>query len=316
VEPTPVANCSKYNAIIDKCSECNEYFFLNSKENKCINNPDGIPGCEKYKSKLTCGVCRDDMYLLGNKCVMSVTRVDGCAKYESEGICQMCKSTHLKVGNECIKKNNIFCEIWKDIDNCESCAPLKVLKMVDQKMTCVSISILNCEASVMNGNVENCLKCKQKMVPSEDKLSCISPPTEITDCLIYNPESPLDSPKCDRCIDKRVLSKSKYKCTAPPQITTGSCLHGVELEKNKCMHCGAGHHFDGEGCVSCGGEGCLSCDVTNPEKCFVCLPKYTMSISGSCKVTFVEDNTGMTPLWRMMYVLMIGLLFIFEGNRD
>jgi hypothetical protein len=307
---TSVGYCFKYNSPANKCSECHENFFLDSNNNKCIPNPDGIAGCEKYKSRTICEICKDEMYLEGKKCIRNDIKVDGCAKYESEGVCKKCKSSHLMTQNGCQMKINTSCALWKDINNCASCPASMVLKNVDNKETCVSISIYYCEVAVMNGEVENCMKCEGKLIPSEDKQSCISITKEITDCLTYDPTSSPDTPKCEKCINKRVLSKTKEQCIDSPGIKSGSCVHGKEFFENKCVHCQPGYQFDGEQCVICGGEGCLACDITNPEKCFVCLPKYTMSIFGVCKQTFVDDVGGMVFLWNFMYVLMVNVLFM------
>ena len=308
-DPTSVKNCKEYNAPIDKCSTCEDMFFYDSENNSCVANPDGIPGCTKYSSRTECVECGEGMFVDNKKCKMSETAVDNCFEYKMEGKCMTCKSTHFLVGEACEQITNTTCLKNKDVDNCETCAAKKVLKKVGERDECVSLSITNCEEGEMQGESMICTKCKESMLPNDDKLSCVAPDTAITDCLAYDQSSTKASPLCYRCKDNMILSMSKNKCS---EMEANKCLHAKELKSNVCMYCGPGRVYKDGDCVECGGQGCLSCDIVDSEKCFVCKPQYSMKTKGVC----VETNPDTRPIHAFIsnafylllsMVLMIGL---------
>lgn len=290
VDPKAVEGCESYNASVNKCSKCKENMFLDEKENKCLKNPDGIPGCQDYSARTSCEACKDGMYLKDNKCMMSETKVDHCAKYNADGECKMCLDSHLLVQNKCEQKNKSACAKWKDVDNCEACPKDKVLKKVGEQDDCVALGITNCEEGKLDGESILCTKCKEKMLPAADGLSCVVPATAIVGCQNYDQMSSKDAPKCERCEINRILSVSRESCKSASQISDGSCDRGKELAENKCMYCQPGNRFDKEEnkCVPCGGEGCLECDYTDSEKCFLCRTGYSMKVFGECEAPTPE----------------------------
>jgi hypothetical protein len=313
VAPTNVDNCSEYNAAINKCSACSDNFFLDAGDNECISNPDGIPGCKQYSSRTTCSGCGEDMYVKDNKCVLAETKVEGCYSYKEDGKCLKCQSTHLIVGDTCSEILNTSCATWKDVDNCESCASNKVLKKVSEKDQCVSLTISNCDQGEMSGEDMICLKCASGKLPSADKKSCVSPDTAIEGCQDYMQSSSKESPKCERCEERKLLNVSQTECTTSEILKEGKCLHAQVLKENKCMYCGVGKMFEDGNCVSCGGEGCLACDVTDSEKCFVCLPQYSMKTKGVCTLTYPDVKPISVSILNAFYM---GIMMMFILGRS
>ena len=192
--------------------------------------------------------------------------------------------------------------------------PKKVLQKVNEKDECVNLTITDCEQGIMDADNMTCIKCIDGKLPASDKLTCVSPTTAITDCLRYDQSSDKDSPICKRCEDSKMLNITGNECSSPDQITSGNCLHGKQLSDLKCMQCSAGYAHDGTSCVSCGGNGCLICNEKDNEKCFVCKPLFTMSISGVCEPTYPKSPTSVMIL-NSMFLSMI-MLMIFKYNSD
>lgn len=314
VDPTSVENCETYNAAENKCATCKENMFLDAEQNKCLNNPDGIPGCQDYSARNTCQTCKDGMYLKDNKCAMSQSKVDNCAKYASEGVCMTCLETFLMVQDKCEKTNNTTCASWKDVDNCQSCAKDKVLKKVGEQEECVSLGIDNCEEGQMDGENIICTKCKEKMLPEADGLSCVVPTDAIIGCQNYDQTSSKDAPKCEQCEIKRILSVSRDKCNSSSHISDGTCSRGKELADIKCMYCQAGNVFDRveNKCVPCGGKGCLECDLVDLEKCFLCKSGYSMKVFGECEAPPVFPKFASKLEMLCFGVLVILSFFKFD----
>jgi hypothetical protein len=165
----------------------------------------------------------------------------------------------------------------------------------------------------MNGEDMICSKCASGKLPSADKKSCVSPDTAIAGCRDYKQSSSKESPKCERCEDRKLLNFAQTECTPAEILKGGKCLHAKVLGENKCMECGVGKMFEDGKCVSCGGKGCMVCDVVDPEKCFVCLPEYSMKTKGVCIVTYPETKPISVSILNAFY---LGIMMVFILGRS
>lgn len=87
-QSTTVENCSEYSAF-DKCSVCDENYYLNS-DYTCTKYPtQQIEGCESYASDTKCAACETGKCFLNGLC-KEQTHIENCAEYDQDTNCRLC----------------------------------------------------------------------------------------------------------------------------------------------------------------------------------------------------------------------------------
>lgn len=74
----------------DKCKVCKPGHFLQTDKSSCVAFPQGIFGCEVYRSKVSCEKCRTQFYLKDELCYQIKTEITDCVDYDDEGVCKVC----------------------------------------------------------------------------------------------------------------------------------------------------------------------------------------------------------------------------------
>ena len=209
-------NCS--TSIYGICTECSYGFYLNKKNNSCLLSKDQFLYCKESIDEKYCETCNDFYYLSEDKRCL---RAKNCEK-TGEFDCEKCsKGYFLTENNACSNTDNCK-NAHFETGYCNECIKGFYLDLKDRKCK----SNKKDEDYKFCKEVENsCIKCEQGYIMSDDN-RC----TTTTNCA----ES--ENGICDFCSSFFYLAKDK-RCTR-----VENCLNSNELYE--CIECEDNFYYD------------------------------------------------------------------------
>ena len=318
-----IENCEVLSLTSDACSVCSEGYYIRD-DGSCKIYPLGIPFCQEYITNEICLLCKPNTYLTEDRCAQMPEDelIENCEYYNFEKTCKQCKTGFYRQSSvKCIEGLAENCLTFIDENRCDTCPP-GYGKIKDLAVTsCIEIIIPNClepfDDDVVGPDFK-CKTCNTSFYVNEDG-ACVSVPKIISYCAIYD-----TAVSCSFCLHDKVLSANKKNCVDSIQtekIKDLNCGTNAIVTNPVCNMCGPGFRFASETdrtCVSCGenlGSGCLICDITQPEKCLICISGYYMTNEAKCiigetpqvEAPPVEEGTVLT---KSAWIALLFLLYL------
>ena len=234
------------------CEECEEGYYYNKTNNKCILAKNGFENCKIVNyNDVSCSKCKDDFYLNKTDNLCYSNQQSGnfykCSYVNAnEDKCASCIKDYYYVKKYYICSPIEGCEILKDINTCEQC----------EEGFCLDLN---------NG------KCYTNLdVISEEKLfyfRCNRTNKEGTKCEICGDEFILN--ENGMCVEKKHCEEEK----------DGICQKCFSTEIDKYYYC-VNSYF---GCTQTINDNCLECNnIFDFNKCTKCLDGFKLDEHRNC----------------------------------
>ena len=234
------------------CQECEEGYFYNETNRKCILAQNEFENCKIVNyNEVSCSKCKDDFYLnrTDNLCYSNeeLGNFYKCAYVnKDEDKCASCIKDYYYVQKYHICSPIDGCEILKDVNTCEQC----------EEDFCLDLSNGKCYT---NWDVVN-----------EEKLfyfRCNRTNKEGTKCEICDDELILD--ENGMCVEKKHCEDEK----------DGICQKCFSTEDDNYYYC-LNSYF---GCTETSSDNCLECnDISDFNKCTKCFYGFKLDEYGNC----------------------------------
>ena len=282
-----VKNCVEHSKNSLKCDLCLENYYLNDEKDACILNPEGVPGCGKYRDEKTCEGCDKNLYLYDNTChhVPEQNLIENCILYINSEHCQKCIEGKILEFNKCIDPVNLDCLTYITSKECATCKPNWGIKDNNGLRTCVEIKPAdNCSKTELLEPF-NCVECSSGYYMKSEN-NCLEATTKIENCVNY-----LNTDTCLKCKDNNLLSLDGKKCSLVN--ITSNCL-SFKQNKPFCVLCNPGYRLDkNRSCMKLSEIGLVeisNCTLYHSKtgRCLVCESGYFMDKAFNC----VKNGSG------------------------
>ena len=212
----------------EKCSECEEGYYLIEKEGKCAYTNF----CSKTKNYYFCEECENGYYL--SKDGYSCTQEKNCYYGDKEtGKCTNCDDGFYLDRNDNHCKSNLedndlkFCKFFKDV-----CTECEYQYFLDAEKKCANSQ--KCAKS----NNNKCIQCEENYYLGTDN-KC----SEFEHCG--------DSPYyflCDKCADNYYFNELNKTCDLA--VNQFENCEKSDTNNTYCKLCNKGYYFKGNKCIS------------------------------------------------------------------
>ena len=286
-----IENCKE--SIFGNCILCNQGYYYNKKEDKCIFKPVNFTYCKQSLDGKNCEICNDGYYLDENGiCIDS----DFCS--ESEFFkCKKCKKGYY------LSNNNIC----TNTDNCYSANRFTFICENCQREFCLDTIDYKCKSNLDNGPFKfceksgknTCLVCEIGYYLGEDlqctnTLNCAESENGICTVCSKNYTLGLDNictnvekciyainGYCTECQDGYYYNKLNNTCLEMKDQFL-NCKHTCDLEENKCCECKNNYYLftnDSLCYENTKDEKFFKCAVVDfQEKCEKCVEGYFLGV--------------------------------------
>ena len=261
-------------------------YYLDYTGKICHQYPEGIFGCEQYRSQNECYSCKSNMYLFNNQCqsIDPPDWIDNCELYTSIELCIQCESGYILEKNVCKEAEAVNCLTYSSTKRCKSC-PDSYGLMVGKLITnCVLINIPNCFKTTLT-HPFTCIICNKGYYQADG--GCF-PSDKILNCEFYVANKVCL--KCNEGFVKALDGSSCYEQSSLIFPTDTKCNNAFLSPKRICTACRPGYFLSENLCKPCRTDSkCMFCDPSNSKKCMVCSPGTIMLSSGDCEGTPNND---------------------------
>lgn len=290
-------SCSVADPNADACLVCAAGTYLTTDKKSCQPNPTGTVGCIQYVKNNVCTKCDTNMYLSAGACLLvsEDKRVQNCNYYTNQTECSACVRNYYLSGNSCILSIAASCLTHKSQTECSTCADGYGLSKVNDVISCVYVSITNCEVPDYTSLGPNflCVKCARNFYLSNK--SCLAVKLQANNCLYYD-----SSQNCVQCQSSFILDPTSYKCVSNVNaklFVDGNCSSNVLA--TGCNSCSAGYYFFNNTCTACSNAACAFCDSSNPAQCTMCSSGYIHAKDQSC-TKIGSSDTGVVKSFSLL----------------
>ncbi len=92
------------------CTQCIDYFYLNTTVLTCNPCPSNCMSCDQY-SPTVCTSCKDGYTLSSGSCVsVDCSSVSNCVYCSSSNVCRRCSQFYYWDGSGCVMGASVLCE--------------------------------------------------------------------------------------------------------------------------------------------------------------------------------------------------------------
>ena len=273
-----IENC--FESIFGNCILCNNGFYLNLRDGKCINKTEtNFTLCKQTLDGKNCDMCDDGYYFDENdNCVNS----NFCSE-SSEGICKKCKNGYyLTKDNSCTNVENCI-NADKDTGICSLCMEKYYLDDIDYK----------CKSNLEENNYKYCSK-----VVNDECTACDGGYYLTNDkkCVSTKNCDEAENGECILCSKKYYLGLDGYCSIYEHCIYTGY--------NGRCIECEDGYYFSNRfsSCLEYEyetNETFIGCKYSNyyDEYCLECKNNYYFNYN----ISLCLDNSQEGPLYKCAY---------------
>ena len=210
-------NC--YESVFGVCIKCNDYYYLDKREDKCLEQNGIFQHCKESFDGKTCNLCEEDYYFdAQGKCIW----MNFCMEEGVMGVCKKCVDGYYLAKEDGSCTSDINCNIgFKDIGICKRCIDNYYIDYKDGK----------CKSSTDDEDFIYCIEadgvCKEcsygKYLGPDNKCS--------------NSKNCAESEKgiCYECLDGYYLGLDKY-CT-----DVKYCIYSNNYQ---CIECDINYYYD------------------------------------------------------------------------
>ena len=285
---TKEKNCLFGNGNTNLCEICQNSFYFDSENKKCISNQENNK--YKYCSEVISGICTncEINYYRGNDLKCSNSK--NCLESEN-GICIKCEiNYHLGLDNKCT--NIKYCIYSDDYGNCLECENSYYYDYYKKECLLDINKFENCK-KVFN---DVCEICKDGYYLYLKERKCYN--NEIDGLLYKCGISNWNGTQCEICQNGYYLGFNDLKCTKIKDCA-------ISENENKCIECISyrcldikkGMCYDNDnGPKEINQKIYYACNITNEEgtECALCKDEYYQLENGICvnKVECEEEKDG------------------------
>ena len=291
-----IRNCKKFDNL-EKCSVCEDGYFLKTEGN-CSKFPkDPIYNCQIYKTPSICSRCESDYFLEHPRKCTLITPIEGCHFYDNSTnkiICEKCDPSKYLKNNKCIerKKTNIHgCLIYSNFsERCQKCEKNHILSIDTSECIakipgCKRNQIIEKDHVHINTHDFYALECKK----CDDKLylksfnKCVH--GSIINCLVYETGANV----CQKCIEGYYLDSKKLCRIRENFIQFCDIYH--DNFSSSCYKCNSSSiKFNLKGGCRKGKELKNCFEYENYDFCGKCEKNYQLNQNGSCDLIPEIEN--------------------------
>lgn len=277
---TSVPNCKIFQSH-NKCSECNDNYFLTDEFTCQEYTIKNLTGCLFYNSLSSCEQCMNGYHKVGDICNVS-THVDFCGKYSSaDDMCVECETGYYLSENSCTELVTVIanCSVY-DIDspNCAICEAGFVLNSAASE--CYELPSHCIESNVPVDALDiTCSQCENGYYLLESL--CILGNVEY--CEVYA----VDSETCIQCIDNFELIDGS--CSERVKIIDKCEAYTLE-GPTRCVTCSLNSMlFYEESICELNANIAFCANFSDKETCTACEPGYEL-VDNACNLIDVNEN--------------------------
>ena len=268
------------------CKKCEEGYHL-GLDNNCIN----IEKCIYSSTLGLCIECENNYYYdeNENKCILGINQYKNCKKsYPYDNYCEKCKDDYYLLLTDRICYNNneegplYKCAISNDGTECSKC--INNYYLDDKDLKCSKIE--NCAISE---NENKCIECHEYFCLNVKKQTCefaYSAPENEEEMIYFNCiKTNEEGNECEICNNSTELVNgicvNKIECA---EEKDGKCIKCNEISYSNYNMC-LNSVF---GCVETWVPYCLRCDNKfNFDECTECMEGYELDENGKCNAKIV-----------------------------
>lgn len=293
VEVTDVPNCSKYEGVSNKCSECNsKTLFLNSDINQCEDRKKyPVDKCDEFTANADeCSACESGYLLKSTK--------DGCLKIpthcsiysEKNGAveCTSCEEKYYVVNNECLLGSINSCNVY-DQTKTNVCTQCEFKFFLNSSGSCTNFSkALDSDCDTTGKGDNECTGCKNHKFAVTRPKRCVQVQSGVSSpgCANFNVDG-----NCIECKDHYFGTSCQFKNTDTSIGCTKFSNNNDSVGDSHCLICTRDtHYLESNKCSSRHSLSLKNCLISQLDKneCQICnsdsAPRHAKKLT-SCVAT-------------------------------